>query len=62
MPDQPSTDVVVAGTVCQTCGGVGMVGRRWTNRPDGPGGRVRVRAAALMPCPACTAPREINER
>lgn len=59
MPDdEPTTDVVIA-PACQTCDGLGVVGRRWTNRPDGPGGRVRVRAAALMPCPTCT-PREIE--
>lgn len=57
MTDHP-TDVDEPAE-CATCGGMRRVARRYDSGQRYTRG-ARIRAAALVPCPTCTTPREIE--
>lgn len=58
MPDDAVVDVA---PTCETCGGRGVVPRLYDSATSRrPRSRTHIRAAALVACPTCTTPRDIE--
>jgi endogenous inhibitor of DNA gyrase (YacG/DUF329 family) len=58
MADQPTNDATPA---CPTCGGRRLVPRLYDSGRRHTRG-AHIRAAALVPCPTCNAPKQLDER